>query len=400
MFVKTLTVSALNNYVKKIIDGDVILNNVSLKGEISNLKIHSSGHIYFSLKDEFSKISCVMFKDRAQYINFNLQEGQKVQLSGKVKAYDKEGIYQMYCNTIKLDGVGDVYAAFLEMKDKLERKGVFKAEHKKAIPLLPKKVGIITSPTGAAIRDIINIVKRRNKNISLIIYPCLVQGKDASKTVIQGIKELNNKCDIDVIIIARGGGSIEDLWAFNDEELAMAIYDSKEPIVTGIGHEIDFTIADFVADMRAPTPSAAAEIVIPSLDELLSNIKKEEKVLKNAMDRILNESILDIKILERQLEEFNPKNIVVNQYYIIDTLKEKLNKAIEHDIFINKTNLGNLNNSLMSNNPISVLSKGYSIIEDEKNNVICSKEDLSTEKHINIILKNGKVKGNFSPVNR
>lgn len=400
MFVKTLTVSALNNYVKKIIDGDVILNNVSLKGEISNLKIHSSGHIYFSLKDEFSKISCVMFKDRAQYINFNLQEGQKVQLSGKVKAYDKEGIYQMYCNTIKLDGVGDVYAAFLEMKDKLERKGVFKAEHKKAIPLLPKKVGIITSPTGAAIRDIINIVKRRNKNISLIIYPCLVQGKDASKTVIQGIKELNNKCDIDVIIIARGGGSIEDLWAFNDEELAMAIYDSKKPIVTGIGHEIDFTIADFVADMRAPTPSAAAEIVIPSLDELLSNIKKEEKVLKNAMDRILNESILDIKILERQLEEFNPKNIVVNQYYIIDTLKEKLNKAIEHDIFINKTNLGNLNNSLMSNNPISVLSKGYSIIEDEKNNVICSKEDLSTEKHINIILKNGKVKGNFSPVNR
>ncbi len=400
MFVKTLTVSALNNYVKKIIDGDVILNNVSLKGEISNLKIHSSGHIYFSLKDEFSKISCVMFKDRAQYINFNLQEGQKVQLSGKVKAYDKEGVYQMYCNTIKLDGVGDVYAAFLEMKDKLERKGVFKAEHKKAIPLLPKKVGIITSPTGAAIRDIINVVKRRNKNISLIIHPCLVQGKDASKTVIQGIKELNNKCDIDVIIIARGGGSIEDLWAFNDEELAMAIYDSKKPIITGIGHEIDFTIADFVADMRAPTPSAAAEIVIPSLDELLSNIKKEEKVLKNAMDRILNESILDIKILERQLEEFNPKNVVVNQYYIIDTLKEKLNKAIEHDIFINKTNLGNLNNSLMSNNPISVLSKGYSIIEDEENNVICSKEGLSTEKHINIILKNGKVKGNFSPINR
>lgn len=400
MFVKTLTVSALNNYVKKIIDGDVILNNVSLKGEISNLKIHSSGHIYFSLKDEFSKISCVMFKDRAQYINFNLQEGQKVQLSGKVKAYDKEGIYQMYCNTIKLDGVGDVYAAFLEMKDKLERKGVFKAEHKKAIPLLPKKVGIITSPTGAAIRDIINVIKRRNKNISLIIYPCLVQGKDASKTVVQGIKELNNKWDIDVIIIARGGGSIEDLWAFNDEELAMAIYDSKKPIVTGIGHEIDFTIADFVADMRAPTPSAAAEIVIPSFDELLSNIKKEEKVLKNAMDRILNESILDIKILERQLEEFNPKNIVVNQYYIIDTLKEKLNKAIEHDIFINKNNLGNLNNSLMSNNPISVLSKGYSIIEDEENNVICSKEGLSTEKHINIILKNGKVKGNFSPINR
>ena len=276
MFVKTLTVSALNNYIKRIIDGDVILNNVSLKGEISNFKLHSSGHIYFSLKDNVSKINCIMFKDKAQNIELDFKEGMQVEVSGRVKVYDREGVYQMYCDTIKMAGMGDIYMAFLETKKKLEEKGLFKEEHKKSLPHFPKRVGVITSPTGAAIKDIINVARRRNKRVDLIIYPALVQGIGAIEEIKKGIEVLSSKPDIDVIILARGGGSIEDLKAFNDESLAITIYKSKKPIVTGIGHEIDFTIAAVDGKSRASTPTVAAEITIPTSE----TSEKRTKALK------------------------------------------------------------------------------------------------------------------------
>ncbi len=262
MHIKTLTVSQLNRYVKNTLDADFILNNASVKGEISNLKIHSSGHIYFSLKDGGSKINCVMFKSYAYKLKFVPENGMDIVVEGNVSVYEKEGSYQLYCKAMKREGIGDLYIAFEELKEKLKKEGLFDDAHKKEIPRFPKKVGVITSPTGAALRDIINVTKRRNKGIELLIYPALVQGIDASKTIIEGIKILNKVEDVDIIILARGGGSIEELWAFNNEELAYEIYSSKKPIITGVGHETDFTIVDFVSDRRAPTPSAAAEIAV------------------------------------------------------------------------------------------------------------------------------------------
>lgn len=397
MFIKTLTVSALNNYIKRIIDGDVILNNVSLKGEISNFKLHSSGHMYFSLKDSTSKINCVMFKDKAQNVDLDFKEGMQVEISGRVKVYDKEGIYQMYCDTIKMSGVGDIYMSFLETKKKLEEKGLFKEEHKKDLPMFPKKVGIITSPTGAAIKDIINVARRRNKSTDIIIYPALVQGIDAVEEIKKGIESLNSRPDIDVIILARGGGSIEDLNAFNDESLAMSIFKSKKPIVTGVGHEIDFTIADFVADRRAPTPSAAAEITIPSQEVLENEISTLEISLKNKINYIIDKRLLEVKNLENEIIKYSPKAFIVNQYYLLDTVKEKLNHIVKNNLSIKTLEISNMYDKLSNNNPLNILNKGYSIIKSEENHVLNSKDDLTENTYINIVFKDGEVQGEFSP---
>lgn len=398
MFVKTLTVSALNNYIKRIIDGDVILNNVSLKGEISNFKLHSSGHIYFSLKDNLSKINCIMFKDKAKNIDFDFKEGMQVEVLGRVKVYDREGVYQMYCDSIKMSGMGDIYLAFLETKKKLEEKGVFREEHKKALPKFPKRVGIITSPTGAAIKDIINVARRRNKSTDLIIYPALVQGNGAIEEIKKGIEVLNSKPDIDVIIIARGGGAIEDLKVFNDESLAMSIYKSKKPIVTGIGHEIDFTIADFVADRRASTPSAAAEITIPSFETLENEIKTLEVSLKNTINFMIDKKVSEVKILENEIMKYSPETFIVNQYYLLDTLKEKLNHMIKNNLSIKNLEISNMYDKLSNNNPLNILNKGYSIVKNEEDHVLNSKNDLNENTYINIIFKDGDVKGEFSPI--
>ncbi len=258
MYIKTLSVSSLNSYVKKMIDADFILNNLNIKGEISNFKMHSSGHLYFSLKDENSKINCIMFKTYANNLNFKPKDGESVIIKGKVSVYEKDGAYQLYCYEMKQEGIGELYLAFQDLKNKLEKQGLFELKHKRPIPRFPKRIGIITSPTGAAVRDIIHVSRRRNKSIELLLYPALVQGENASEDIIRGLDLLNKIENIDVIILARGGGSIEELWAFNNEKLANAIFNSKKPVITGVGHETDFTIADFVSDMRAPTPSAAA----------------------------------------------------------------------------------------------------------------------------------------------
>lgn len=397
MFIKTLTVSALNNYIKRIIDGDVILNNVSLKGEISNFKLHSSGHMYFSLKDSTSKINCVMFKDKAQNVDLDFKEGMQVEISGRVKVYDKEGIYQMYCDTIKMSGVGDIYKSFLETKKKLEEKGLFKEEHKKDLPMFPKKVGVITSPTGAAIKDIINVARRRNKSTDIIIYPALVQGIDAVEEIKKGIESLNSRPDIDVIILARGGGSIEDLNAFNDESLAMSIYKSKKPIVTGVGHEIDFTIADFVSDRRAPTPSAAAEITIPSQEALEIEISALEISLKNKINYILDKRLSEVKNLENEIIKYSPRAFIANQYYLLDTVKEKLNHIVKNNLSIKTLEISNMYDKLSNNNPLNILNKGYSIIKSKENHVLNSKDDLTENTYINIVFKDGEVQGEFSP---
>ncbi|WP_040211867.1 exodeoxyribonuclease VII large subunit, partial [Clostridium polynesiense] len=245
MYIKTLSVTELNGYLKKVMDNDFILNNIRVQGEISNLKYHNSGHIYFSLKDENSKINCIMFKSNADYLNIPLNNGRKVEAVGRISVYIKDGSYQLYVSTINDIGMGELYIKFNNLKEKLSKKGLFLEEIKKEIPKYVFKIGVITSPTGAAVKDIIQVAKRRNPGTEIIIYPALVQGNEASESIINGINTLSSMEDIDVIVVARGGGSIEELWAFNDEKLAYAIYNCRIPIISGVGHETDFTICDF-----------------------------------------------------------------------------------------------------------------------------------------------------------
>ena len=396
MKIKTLTVSEVNNYLKRIIDNDFILNNLSVKGEISNLKYHSSGHIYFSLKDEGGKINCVMFRSKAIMLKLTLEEGMGVVIGGRASIYPQNGSIQLYCDTIEQEGRGELYIKFERLKEKLSKEGYFDEELKKEIPKLPSRVGIVTSPTGAAIRDIINVSKRRNSLVDLVLYPAKVQGIGAYMEVIEGIKYFNRTKSVDVIIIGRGGGSIEELWNFNEEELAKAIFKSKIPIISAVGHEVDFTISDFVSDVRAATPSQGAEIAVP----LQSDIEETIEYINNRMGSIIaNKLQLEknkVDSLSRILKLNSPMSRIVNNYMIIEKLKERLNYNIVNKINIEKEKLSGLNNLLMAQNPCNLLNKGYAIIEDESG-VINTVKRMSEEKEINVFLADGVVKGKFSP---
>ena len=396
MKIKTLTVSEVNNYLKRIIDNDFILNNLSVKGEISNLKYHSSGHIYFSLKDEGGKINCVMFRSKAIMLKLTLEEGMGVVIGGRASIYPQNGSIQLYCDTIEQEGRGELYIKFERLKEKLSKEGYFDEELKKEIPKLPSRVGIVTSPTGAAIRDIINVSRRRNSLVDLVLYPAKVQGIGAYMEVIDGIKYFNRTKSVDVIIIGRGGGSIEELWNFNEEELAKAIFKSKIPIISAVGHEVDFTISDFVSDARAATPSQGAEIAVP----LQSDIEDTIEYMNNRMGSIIaNKLKLEknkVDSLSRILKLNSPMSRIVNNYMIIEKLKERLNSNIVNKINIEKEKLSGLNNLLMAQNPCNLLNKGYAIIEDESG-VINTVKRMSEEKEINVFLADGVVKGKFSP---
>ncbi|GAA0723747.1 exodeoxyribonuclease VII large subunit [Clostridium malenominatum] len=398
MNIKTLSVSDVNNYIKRVIDNDFILNNILVSGEISNFKLHSSGHAYFSLKDSGSKINCVMFKSYAQNLKFMPQDGMKVVVKGKVSLYVKEGSYQLYCEEMKRDGVGELYIAFEKLKDTLEKEGLFDIKNKKSIPEYANNIGVITSPTGAAIRDIINVTRRRNNKVNLIIYPSAVQGLGASKEVIKGIEFLNRRGDIEVIILARGGGSIEELWSFNDEELARAIYKSKIPIITGIGHQTDFTIADFVSDRRAPTPSAAAEVAVFNLNEFNNILENHKKRMNLLIMNVIKEKHNKVNLLKRTIDYNSPEKIVVNEYQKIDRIKDNLNKSMDLNIEKKKEVLRRMNELLNAHNPLRVLNKGYSIIEDENNKIISDINAIDDKNNVTIIMKNGRKKFKISKI--
>ncbi|KEH95910.1 exodeoxyribonuclease VII large subunit [Clostridium massiliodielmoense] len=398
MQMKTLSVSELNNYIKNVIDNDFILKNSKIKGEISNFKIHVSGHIYFSLKDKNSKINCIMFRSYARNLKFIPEDGDNVILKGRVSVYQKDGVYQFYCEDIEKEGVGDLFIAFEALKKKLYNEGLFDEYNKKEIPRFAKKIGVITSPTGAAVKDIINVSKRRNKGVELLIYPALVQGENAPKDLINGINYFSNRDDIDTIIIARGGGSIEELWAFNNEDLAYAIYNCNKPVISGVGHETDFTICDFVSDRRAPTPSAAAEIGVFNLNEVNANIENYKNRLYNLIRNTINLKFKEINSLESTIKINSPMNTVANEYIKIDNLKNKLCHKIESKIEYEKIKLSKANSLLNAHNPLNILSKGFSIIKDEKNNVITTKEKIEKDKCINITFKDGGTKVRISDV--
>ena len=394
MKIKTLSVSEVSNYLKKIIDNDFILMNLSVKGEISNLKYHSSGHIYFSLKDEGSKINAIMFRDDKSSLNFKLEEGMSVIVKGRVSIYPASGSLQLYVKSVEQEGEGNLFIKFEKLKERLKDEGYFNEEHKKPIPVFPKRIGIITSETGAAVRDIINVSRRRNSLVDLILYPAQVQGKDAYKTLIDGIRYFDDNKSVDVIILGRGGGSIEELWNFNEEDLAKEIFKCKIPIISAVGHETDFTISDFVSDLRAATPSQAAEIAVPLEEDLYLNIKGAEEFLNKEIKGLLLKEREKVKSLEKMINLQSPKEKIVNSYIEIDNLKKRLNNKILSKIYIEKEKLTGINNLLMANNPISLLNKGYAIIEDEKE-IIKSIEQRKNDKDIEITLKDGKVNGHF-----
>lgn len=392
MKIKTLTVSEVNNYIKKILDNDFILNNLVVKGEISNLKYHSSGHIYFSLKDSFSKINCVMFKSSAINTDFKLKDGMEVIAKARCSIYQGSGSLQLYIDSLEEEGLGNLHIKFEKLKKKLSEEGLFDEYYKKEIPLMPKKIGVVTSETGAVIRDIINVTRRRNSLVDIVLYPAKVQGEGAYKTVIEGIEFFNKNKNVDVIIIGRGGGSLEELWNFNEEYLARAIFKSSIPIISAVGHEVDYTISDFVSDVRASTPSQAAEIAIPLEESIreyvLTSIDKLNKIIYNKIDYEKEKISNYNKILNLN----NPEKIISNSYIEIDSMHDKIQRILINKIEKEKIKIKALNDILEAHNPMNVLKKGYAIIEDDNDNIITSKFKLDTLNEVSINFHDGKVR--------
>lgn len=395
MKIKTLTVSEVNNYIKKILDNDFILNNLLVKGEISNLKYHSSGHIYFSLKDSSSKINCVMFKSSSMGLDFKLEDGMQVIANARCSIYQGTGALQLYIDKLSKEGLGELHIKFEKLKKRLEEEGYFDYEHKKPIPKMPRRIGVVTSETGAVIRDIINVTKRRSSIVDIVLYPALVQGNGAYKTIIEGIRYFNDKKLVDTIIIGRGGGSLEELWNFNEEDLAKEIFKSKIPIISAVGHEVDFTISDFISDFRASTPSQAAEIAVPLESDIRNLIRDyEDKIYKITIDTLVYEKER-LNNYKKILTLNSPEVVLSNSYMEIDRLQDKMKNILLNKIEKEKIKIKSLNDLLEAHNPINVLKKGFAIVEDKDNNVISSKEELEKIDEINIIFSDGKIKGKF-----
>ena len=399
MKLKTLSVGEVNNYVKKLVENDFILKNLNVKGEISNLKFHSSGHIYFSLKDENSKVNCIMFKNNAVNLDFRLEEGMKVEIKARLGVYHKEGTYQLYCENIKKAGIGELFEEFHKLKKELSEEGIFDEKYKRALPKFPKRIGIITAKTGAAVRDIINVIQRRNKSLDIILYPAKVQGENAADSIIEGIRYFNNEKSVDVIILGRGGGFIEELWAFNNRDLAYEIFNSRIPTVSAVGHEVDFTISDFVSDMRAPTPSAAGELVSPSLKEMINDLVNKKEFLHRAIDRKFLNAKRDVDLLYKGLKGNNPKDIIEKRIKEVNSLEEKLNFLGKRKIDKAKDELIALNSILQTLNPLNTLGRGYSVIMDKEDKVINEVSELKKNDMVKVIMKDGSVNIDIKIIN-
>ena len=385
----SFTVSELNNYVKGIFDGDRTLASVSVKGEISNFTYHRSGHLYFSLKDADGQIRAVMFRSSAASLKFMPEDGMKVVAHGSVSVYTRDGSYQLYVNSLVPDGIGALYLAYEQLKAKLEGEGLFDSSYKKTIPRYPEKIGIITSATGAAIRDIINVTGRRYPLAAIYLYPAIVQGDGAEESLIKALEFFDSSGLVDTVIIGRGGGSIEDLWAFNSEKLARRIFEAKVPIISAVGHETDFTICDFVADRRAPTPSAAAELAVPDVRELLQYTDSMAMRLRTALVALLTEREMLLKRLENAEVIRKPSRIADVLYDRLSSLKDAVSRAYNERLKREEQKLALNTGMLEALSPLSVLSRGYSLVE--KNGRLVNSIALLTEgENIDVVLKDGR----------
>ncbi len=389
---RIITVSQLNYYVKSLLDNDPRLSSVFLTGEISNLTDHyRSGHIYFSLKDKNAVVRAVMFAGSARNLKFKPEEGMKVIALCRVSLYEPTGGYQVYVEDMQPDGIGALTVAFEQLKKKLELKGIFSEEHKKPIPEFPKTVGVITSPTGAAVQDIKNILTRRFPAVDIVLCPVLVQGAGAPEQLINAVNLFNEYDIADVIIIGRGGGSIEDLWAFNDENLAYAIYASNIPVISAVGHETDFTICDFVADLRAPTPSAAAELAVPDREELLSYYNSQRQYLSSIMDNKLKSQINFLAECKNLLLKNSPEKNIISLNSSLDYLCERAKSAVKNSFINTSQSIKKTGAKLEAFNPVSVLQRGYSFAEMD-GTVVNSVKEIKIDDILNLTFKDGTVK--------
>lgn len=385
-----ISVSDLNSYIKDKIGNDEFLNNVYIKGEISNFKHHYTGHMYFTLKDENSLIKCIMFKTYTSHLNFIPKDGMNVLILGTVSVFERDGVYQIYCKAMQEDGIGDLYAKYEALKAKLEEEGLFDNQYKKQIPFMPKIIGILTSETGSVIRDIINVSTRRNPNVYLRLLPVPVQGEGAAAKIADAIRLMNEKQLADVIILARGGGSLEDLWPFNEEVVARAIFESNLPVISAVGHETDFTIADFVADLRAPTPSAAAELAVPNVIDLKQNIEKYQNRLSIGLNKKLELMKLRYEKVMSQKSFKEPLLRIQDEYFKLDNIMKKIYDKTSDKYKEANFVFSNLVSKLDSLSPLKTLKRGYSIVQKD-NKIIRSKADLISGDNIKITLTDGDI---------
>lgn len=388
---RVLSVSQINFYIKSIIENDGSLQFVLVTGEISNLTVHQrSGHIYLSLKDSNSVISAVMFAGNARRLKFRLENGMKVICRGRISVYEPSGRYQLYIEDMQPDGVGALTLAFEQLKKSLAQKGLFDNAHKKPLPKFPKTIGVITSPTGAAVQDITNIIRRRFPSADIVLAPVLVQGESAPEQLVRAVNKFSESKIADVVIIGRGGGSAEDLWAFNDEQLAYAVYNCETPIISGVGHETDFTVCDFVADVRASTPSAAAELAVPDRQELMSYYFKQKQYISAMLDRKIKTAQLRLENQQRRMSASSPKLKAEQLEKQLSAKSEKLTRFMNIYISDKENKLIAAKGKLDGLNPLNVLNRGYAIAEkDEK--IITSSKQLKDGDDFTVILSDGKI---------
>ncbi len=386
-----VTVSQVNSYIKEKIASDEGLNSLIIKGEISNFKNHYTGHLYFTLKDDKSLIKCIMFKSYAQKLNFMPKDGMKVFVFGEVSVFERDGIYQVYVKAMQEDGVGALYKKYEELKQMLEEQGYFDISHKKKIPQMPKIIGVLTSQTGSVIRDIINVSTRRNPNVQIRLFPVPVQGQDAAPKIAEGIRFMNKNKLADVLILARGGGSLEDLWPFNEEIVAHAIYESELPIISAVGHETDFSISDFVADLRAPTPSAAAELAVPDIYEVKQKILGYKNRLKISLNKKYEMLKLHYEKLTSSFVFKEPLRIINERSILLDNQVKQIENIIKNKKQSEKERYVKLVSKLDTLSPLKTLTRGYSIIE-QKGKIINSVKELQEGNEIDIQMIDGKAK--------
>lgn len=394
---KVYSVGQINTYIRNMFTQDFVLNRVSVRGEISNLKYHTSGHIYFTLKDASAAIACVMFAGARGGLAFRMSNGQQVVVDGAVNVYERDGKYQLYATKIRQDGAGELYEKFLELKEELEEMGMFAPEYKQPIPKFVRRLGVVTAPTGAAIRDIINIATRRNPGIRIILYPAKVQGEGAAESVASGLAALD-ALGVDVIIVGRGGGSIEDLWAFNEETVARAIFSCHTPVISAVGHETDTTIADFVADLRAPTPSAAAELAVADVTAWLQALDEDALQLQRIMQRMIKDARSRLRECELRMRYAKPQQRLMQQKQRLDEYEERLRRAMQSLLEQTRHQLALIEERLRRLSPYEKLESGYGCILAEDGTRIRSVSQVAPGEVVQICLADGRMTARIQEV--
>lgn len=386
-----MTVSELNEYTRRLLAGDPLLRNIEVSGEISGYKHHYSGHRYFTLKDANARVQCVMFRQDAMGLDFEPSDGMKVTLRASASVFVRDGSYQLYVTAMQKSGLGDLYARFEQLKAKLMAEGLFDAARKREIPMFPRKIGIVTSETGAAIRDIIRVSRRRDPNVGILVAPCSVQGISAASEIVKSIRMLNENGECDVLLVGRGGGSIEDLWAFNEEPVARAIAASKIPVISCVGHEVDFTIADFVADLRAPTPSAAAELAVPVRQELVASLDNMKSRLANALAGGQRVRRMELSRISKSMTLSMPEKILLaSRQEGLDTLAHRLNQSMDRKLEAARNRLKMAEGMLRTLNPNGIIERGYAVVT-KGGRLLTDAHDLNAGDEFELRISNGCV---------